>query len=288
MIYKPFFRDDLGYKPRYTQPLHLEEVVVSPIYSEKEDYKIDIDSLGYKPIYNIDPEGDKIELSKPKNNSVLSYSFSSKKDFKNTMLPIYENILLSKGLDPAFAKSLVAQDALESAWGSKPSGSNNFGGIKGKGSVKKTREVINGVDIHLNQEFKDFRSLEDYAKYKVNLLNSKRYKAFDGGLEDFSRRVSAGGYATDPRYKNVLDKVIKSVKRGGILKAKSGVSLRNMEDSKYIDCGYDVFRDMFYDLDNIEDAVDMFTYTFDRSGDEDADIDTRRRYAKAIYEYMTN
>lgn len=61
-----------------------------------------------------------------------------------------------------------------------------------------------------------------------------------------------------------------------------------MEDSKYIDCGYDVFRDMFYDLDNIEDAVDMFTYTFDRSGDEDADIDTRRRYAKAIYEYMTN
>lgn len=115
MIYKPFFRDDLGYKPRYTQPLHLEEVVVSPIYSEKEDYKIDIDSLGYKPIYNIDPEGDKIELSKPKNNSVLSYSFSSKKDFKNTMLPIYENILLSKGLDPAFAKSLVAQDALESA-----------------------------------------------------------------------------------------------------------------------------------------------------------------------------
>lgn len=115
MIYKPFFRDDLGYKPRYTQPLHLEEVVVSPIYSEKEDYKIDKNSLGYKPVYNIVPEGGDIEISKSKKESKLSFSFSSKEDFKNTMLPIYENVLLSKGLDPTFAKSLVAQDGLESA-----------------------------------------------------------------------------------------------------------------------------------------------------------------------------
>lgn len=227
MIYKPFFRDDLGYKPMYTQPLYLEEVVVSPIYSEKEDYKIDKESLGYKPIYNITSEGDEIKLPKSKKESKLSFSFSSKEDFKNTMLPIYENVLLSKGLDPTFAKSLVAQDGLESAWGSKPSGDNNFGGIKGKGSLKKTREVINGVDVYINQEFKDFDSLEDYAKYKVNLLNSKRYKAFDGGLEDFSRRVASGGYATDPRYKEVLDRVISSVKRGGVLKASTGLPLRN-------------------------------------------------------------
>lgn len=233
MIYKPFFRDDLGYKPMYTQPLHLEEVVVSPIYSEREDYKIDKKSLGYKPIYNITPEGDNIEIPKSKKDSKLSFSFSSKDDFKNTMLPIYEDILLSKGLDPGFAKSLVAQDGLESAWGSKPSGDNNFGGIKGKGSIKKTREVVNEKDIFINQEFKDFASLEDYAKYKINLLNSKRYKAFDGGLEDFSRRVSAGGYATDPKYKDVLDKVIRSVRKGGILKAQHGVLLDSYADPKH-------------------------------------------------------
>lgn len=233
MIYKPFFRDDLGYKPMYTQPLHLEEVVVSPIYSEKEDYKIDKKTLGYKPIYNITPEGDNIEIPKSKKDSKLSFSFSSKDDFKNTMLPIYEDILLSKGLNPGFAKSLVAQDGLESAWGSKPSGDNNFGGIKGKGSIKKTREVVNEKDIFINQEFKDFASLEDYAKYKVNLLNSKRYKAFDGGLEDFSRRVSAGGYATDPKYKDVLDKVIRSVRKGGILKAQHGVLLDSYADPKH-------------------------------------------------------
>lgn len=241
MIYKPFFRDDLGYKPRYTQPLHLEEVVASPIYSEKEDYKTDKNSLGYKPIYNITPEGDNIEISKSKKDSKLSFSFSSKEDFKNTMLPIYENILLSKGLDPGFAKSLVAQDGLESAWGSKPSGDNNFGGIKGKGSIMRTREVINGKDIFINQEFKDFSSLENYAKYKVNLLNGKRYKAFDGGLEDFSRRVSVGGYATDPKYKDVLDKVIRSVRNGGILKAQHGVLLDSYSDP-----------DHYYDYSNGE------------------------------------
>ena len=204
MIYKPFFRDDLGYKPRYTQPLHLEEVVVSPIYdSENEDSEIDINSLGYKPVYKNIWEG--VEINPSKKESVLSYTFQSKEDFKNTMIPIYTNILSEKGLNPLFAKSLVAQDGLESAWGSKPSGDNNFGGIKGKGRIKRTREVINGKDIYLDQEFRDFNSLEDYARYKVNLLNGKRYKAFDGELEDFSRRVSSGGYATDPRYKEILE-----------------------------------------------------------------------------------
>lgn len=220
MIYKPFFRDDLGYKPRYTQPLHLEEVVVSPIYdSENEDSEIDINSLGYKPVYKNIWEG--VEINPPKKESVLSYTFQSKEDFKNVMIPIYTNILSEKGLNPLFAKSLVAQDGLESEWGSKPSGDNNFGGIKCNGRVKKTREVINGKDIYLDQEFRNFNSLEDYARYKVNLLNSKRYKAFDGGLEDFSRRVSSGGYATDPRYKEILDKVIKSVKKGGCIEKAS-------------------------------------------------------------------
>lgn len=201
--------------------------------SEKEDYKIDKDSLGYKPFYNVTPEGDNIEIPKPKKESKLSFSFSSKDDFKNTMLPIYENILLSKGIDPVFAKSLVAQDGLESAWGSKPSGDNNFGGIKSRydekqkkyidpGTLLKTREVVDGKDEYPYQMFRDFASLEDYAEYKVNLLNGKRYKAFDGGLEDFSRRVSVGGYATDPKYKDVLDRIIRSVRNGGILKFKSG------------------------------------------------------------------
>lgn len=195
--------------------------------SKNDDKDIDLNSVlqfipGGGKNNNEFKKKDEIEIPKSKKESKLSFSFSSKDDFKNTMLPIYENILLSKGLDPKFAKSLVAQDGLESAWGSKPSGDNNFGGIKGKGNEMITREVINGKDVYIKDSFRNFASLEDYAAYKVNLLNGKRYKAFDGGLEDFSRRVSAGGYATDPRYKEVLDKVIRNVKNGGILNFKSG------------------------------------------------------------------
>lgn len=105
----------------------------------------------------------------------------------------------------------------------------------------KTREVENGKDVYKYQEFRSFDSLEDYAKYKVNLLDGKRYKAFDGSLEDFSRRVSAGGYATDPRYKEVLDRVIRSVRKGGILKAQHGVLLDTYSDP-----------DHYYDYSNGE------------------------------------
>ena len=252
MIYKPFFRDDLGYKPRYTQPLHLEEVVVSPIYdSENGDSEIDINSLGYKPVYKNIWEG--VEIKPPKKESVLSYTFQSKEDFKNAMIPIYTNILSEKGLDPLFAKSLVAQDGLESEWGSKPSGDNNFGGIKGKGRIKSTREVINGKDIYLEQEFRNFNSLEDYARYKVDLLNGKRYKAFDGGLEDFSRRVSSGGYATDPRYKEILDKVIKSVKKGcKIEKANLGTILSANEPRIQRRPGVGVLKNDYFGKDKYD------------------------------------
>ena len=138
------------------------------------------------------------------------------------MLPIYAKILSQMGLNTAYAKMLVAQDGLESAWGTKPSGKFNFGGIKGTGSIKRTREVIDGKDVYINDSFRDFASLEDYAKYKISLLNNNRYKAFTGDLSGFADRVSRGGYATDPNYAETLKRVIASAKHGGILKFQAG------------------------------------------------------------------
>lgn len=158
----------------------------------------------------------------------IDYKFSNKHEFKSKMLDVYRKVLREKGISEEFAKSLVGQDALESAWGSKVSGRNNFGGIKGKGTTRRTREVINGKDVYINDSFRDFSSLEEYARYKVNLLNNSRYRAFDGGVSDFSRRVAAGGYATDPRYRDVLEKFIRSVKKGGkIFKGNTGMVFVN-------------------------------------------------------------
>ena len=193
-----------GYLPRFNTEEREEprpQTVASPI----------IDS--------IETSEEKPRESKPTYNTT---SFKSKNEFKATMLPIYERILSQMGLNTAYAKALVAQDGLESAWGTKPSGKFNFGGIKGKGSVKRTREVINGKDVYINDSFRDFDSLEDYAKYKISLLNNNRYKAFTGDISGFADRVFRGGYATDPKYADTLKRVIASAKHGGILKFQAG------------------------------------------------------------------
>lgn len=134
-----------------------------------------------------------------------------KKEFINTMRPLFSKSLQDLGLDTKYADYLVAQSALESGWGKSQSGKFNLGGIKGKGTVRKTREVINGKDIYINDSFRDFQDLQDYANYHVGLLNNKRYNAFNGG--DFSSNVANGGYATDPKYKATLDKMYEQVSK---------------------------------------------------------------------------
>ena len=75
--------------------------------------------------------------------------------------------------------------------------------------------------------------MEEYARYKVNLLNNNRYRAFDGDVSDFSRRVASGGYATDPRYREILDKVIRNVKKGGkVFKGNTGMIFVNESGDK--------------------------------------------------------
>lgn len=215
ITYKPYIRDSAfqelsikkptinisGYKPKYTVE-QVEEDIVTPVESQIEEIRA--------------PE------PQVKRTTTNIMKFKSKKEFKDTMTPIYEALLVKRGLNPAFAKALVAQDGLESAWGSKPTGSFNFGGIKGKGSIKRTREVINGKDVYINDSFRDFNSLEDYANYKINLLNNSRYQAFSGDVSEFANRVYKGGYATDPNYSKVLNNIITSAKQGGVLKFQQG------------------------------------------------------------------
>ena len=202
-----------GYLPRFNteereepRPQTVASPIIDSIETSEEEPRAEKES---KPTYTT-------------STNTTSSSFKSKNEFKATMLPIYERILSQMGLNTAYAKALVAQDGLESAWGTKPSGKFNFGGIKGKGSVKRTREVINGKDVYINDSFRDFDSLEDYAKYKISLLNNNRYKAFTGDISGFADRVFRGGYATDPKYVDTLKRVIASAKHGGILKFQAG------------------------------------------------------------------
>lgn len=220
IIYQPFFRDSSsdessisfldfisGYRPNKTKKE--EDTTV------KEDTTKETDVKESTPVVTN-------ETPKP---SSTTKKFSNKREFIATMLPIYEKVLSQKGLPNDFARMIVAQDGLESAWGSKPSGKFNYGGIKGKGTTLDTKEFVNGKEVKVKDNFRDFKSLEDYATYKVNLLNNKRYNAFSKPISEFADSVFKGGYATDPKYAEKLNKVIASVKNGGVMRFQDGGSL---------------------------------------------------------------
>lgn len=89
-------------------------------------------------------------------------------------------------------------------------------------------EDISFIGIYINDSFRDFKDIDDYANYHVSLLNNKRYNAFTG---DFIDRVVKGGYATDPNYKralsNVYNQIAKAQEGMKIPKLKGAGELRN-------------------------------------------------------------
>ena len=144
--------------------------------------------------------------------------YSDRKEFKKDLKEAYEKELAARGLPTEFADYIGAQDALESGWGkSSLSKQFNFGGIKetrkGKGVDKKTKESYDKKDlVDVIQSFRQFDSLEDYVKYKIDLLGNSNYNVFAYKPDQmYNRLVNAKNkYATDPDYIIKLLKMYKS------------------------------------------------------------------------------
>lgn len=83
-------------------------------------------------------------------------------------------------------------------------------------------EDISFIGVYVNDSFRDFKDINDYANYHVSLLNNKRYQVFSGG--DFIDRVVKGGYATDPNYKRALSNVYNQ-----IAKAQEGMKIPKLK-----------------------------------------------------------
>lgn len=193
----------------YDEPTSVRNADFSSIF--QTDYKYPtINNYSFKEEQPEQPkEQPEEQLPMEEEKKVVPAKFTGNKDFITQMKPAFTEALTKRGLDPKYADYLVAQSAFESGWGKHQSGKFNFGGIKGKGTIRKTREVINGKDVYINDSFRDFNSVNDYADYHVGLLNNKRYNAFNS--EDFIDSVVKGGYATDPNYKSVLSKIYKQI-----------------------------------------------------------------------------
>ena len=215
--------------PIFEQPVatvEIEELPVSRLETNRQNVMAKAEEKKEEPVVEEKVNTEPLPTSKEEtpvveNKESAPINIKSKDEFMKTMTPAFENALKARGLDTKYAKYLVAQSALESNWGKSQSGKFNFGGIKGKGTTRRTREVVNGKSIYINDSFRDFKDIDDYANYHVSLLNNKRYNAFTG---DFIDRVVKGGYATDPNYKRALSNVYNQ-----IAKAQEGMKIPKLK-----------------------------------------------------------
>lgn len=115
---------------------------------------------------------------------------------------------LAKAEGAKWPQLVAAQWALESDWGSKPSGKHNYFGLKGKGTTRTTTEVVDGQEVKIEAAFLDFDSLAACVKYLV----SRWYRDWDGyeginraaTIQAAADQLRVQGYATDPQYPSKL------------------------------------------------------------------------------------
>lgn len=127
---------------------------------------------------------------------------------------IYE---LAREAGAKYPELVAAQWHLESGAGKKPSGKNNYFGLKSAtsdgGTLKPTTEVINGQTVKIKARFKDFESVEEAVKYLVRLWY-KDYETYSGvnrapNREAAARLLQEYSYATDPEYGKKLIEIMR-------------------------------------------------------------------------------
>lgn len=142
--------------------------------------------------------------------------------FIDTLMPHAMKVSQETGIDP---RIIIAQGALESAWGKSAPG-NNFFGIKSHGqsggNTLATTEVVNGRPVRVNDSFRAYpdagASVADYGNF---LKTNRRYQPMLAakGLDAQIAALGASGYATDPNYASKIKSIALSIPNVGDLPA---------------------------------------------------------------------
>lgn len=135
-------------------------------------------------------------------------TFTDKGKFVQTLNQAFKRALRKAGKDANLSLMLVAQDALECNWGKSVLGDNNFGNITTTGNDwhKKTG----------NHKWKDFKSIDDYAEYKVQFLDRARYRFYDlpnlNNIQQSMQILANRGYCPgSPNYGSSVARVYNTV-----------------------------------------------------------------------------
>jgi flagellar protein FlgJ len=135
-------------------------------------------------------------------------------DFIALLLPIARDVKTRWGVSIAV---LIAQGALESAWGRHVKG-NAYFGIKGRSPAGKsvefgTHEFAAGSLVSTQASFRAYTSLADAADdYGRFLRHNPRYAtafAYSDQPYQFIDAVANAGYATDPDYASKIKSIIR-------------------------------------------------------------------------------
>jgi len=113
----------------------------------------------------------------------------------------------------------AAQWALESGWGKHMSGKNNPFGQKAKkdkggnpiepATLRRTREVIGGKEIFINDYFKDYPTQDAAIAEHAQKWTARKTQPGSSPLEA-AAAIKAAGYATDPNYVKSLANIVAS------------------------------------------------------------------------------
>lgn len=165
----------------------------------------------------IEAEPVKQETSKQQKVSApkVTTQFGSRKDFVNTLYSHLYKALQENGIDAkTWAPILTAHTSIESGWGNEFSRkNNNFGGIKGKGSgMVKTREYSPERGYYtINDSFKSYASIDDFANDYVKIL--KNMGAFNGTPDQYLANLKKHRYFTArlEDYQKMFNSILRTV-----------------------------------------------------------------------------
>ena len=201
------------------------EALVVPVKDEApvEEVINKPESLIITPVTNR-PIASKSVTDKPVTaNSTWKSPYTNRKQWSTELINAYKKAGITN--DNAI-RMLLAQDALESSWGTSAQGKYNFGNLTTGSSWKG--DYVTGNDKNakgeaIKQKFRSYNSMDEYAADKIQFL--KRLYDFDENddINKFVAKLTGSNkgkrrYAEAKEYANSLRGVYNSFKAGGIIK----------------------------------------------------------------------
>ena len=132
---------------------------------------------------------------------------------------------LAKDAGHKFPEVTAAQVMLETSNGASPSATNNYLGLKatkdeadkGQATLQNTQENIEGKNIDIQDNFKNFDSLQDMmSQYKTQWNDDfmgRKGTVNVSTAEEAAKLLQANAYATDPDYAKKIMQLITDAKR---------------------------------------------------------------------------